>query len=133
MTISETPKDFLTQRQRPDIMTTSQLQDYLWKLSKSGAKSVIKRIKVELYQRFALPFTNIVIILLGIPFALKMQKRATGIASLGISIIMGFLYYVLNAVSIALGMAGKLPPFLAAFLSHIIAFSFSIYMISKLP
>lgn len=133
MTISETPKDFLTQRQQPDIMTIAQLKDYLWKLSKSGAKSVIRKIKVELYQRFSLPLTNIIIVLLGIPFALKMHKRATGISSLGISIVMGFLYYVLNAVSLALGMAGKLPPFLSAFLSHIIAFSFSIYMINKLP
>ncbi|MBM3246858.1 MAG: YjgP/YjgQ family permease, partial [Candidatus Omnitrophica bacterium] len=133
MPITETPKDFLTQRQRIDFMTIAQLNDYLWKLSKSGATTVIRNLKVDLYQRFTSPLTGIVIIFLGIPFALKMKKRATGLSSLGVSIMVGFLYYVLNAVGIAFGKAGILMPFLAASLSHIITFGAALYLISTLP
>ncbi len=133
MPITEKPKDFITNRQSTEFMTISELDKYIWKLSKSGATSVVRRLKVELYQRFTMPLTSIVIILLGIPFALKMKRRATGISSLGLSIMMGFLYYVTNAISIAFGVSGILMPFLAASLSHILALMFSVYMISKLP
>lgn len=133
MPISETPKDFLMQRQRPDFMTIAQLDDYIWKLSRSGAKTVIRNLKVELFHRFTMPLTNAIIILLGIPFSLKMKKRATGLASIGLSIMVGFLYFVLNAVSIALGKAGILPPVLSVSLPHLLGLTGALYLIDKLP
>jgi len=133
MDISETPHDFLHQMLRPDFMTISQLNNYMWRLSKSGATTVIRNLKVDLYQRFASAFTSIVIILLGIPFSMMLKKRATGLSSVGLSIMVGFLYYVLNAISIALGKAGILMPSLAASLSHILALISAIYLIQALP
>jgi lipopolysaccharide export system permease protein len=133
MTIPEGPKDFLAQRQRPEAMTIAQLDTYIWKLSRSGAANVIRNLKVDLYQKFTSPFTSLMIILLGIPFSLMMRKRATGLSSVGISIMVGFLYYILDAICLAIGRGGILPPFLAASLSHIIALSFSLYLIHCLP
>ena len=133
MPIPESPREFLSQRQRTDFMNIAQLEDYIWRLSKSGAVGVIRNLKVDLYQRYASPLTCLIIILLGIPFALRMKKRATGMSSLGISIMMGFLYYVLSAVGIALGKAGLLMPTLAAYLSHILALLTSLYLIQSLP
>lgn len=133
MDIPETPHDFLNQMLHPDFMTIAQLRDYIWRLSKSGASTVIRNLEVDLYQRFTLPLTSIIIILLGVPFSVLMKKRATGLSSIGVSIMLGFLYYVFNAISIALGKAGILIPILAVSLSHIIAFVSAIYLISKLP
>jgi lipopolysaccharide export system permease protein len=133
MAIPETPHEFLSQRQQPDFMTIAQLDDYIWKLSKSGATAVIQNLKIDLYQRFTYPLINIVIIFLAIPFALKMKKRATGISSLGVSIMLGFIYYVVDAVSIAFGKAGYLAPIIAASLSHIIFFLLGLYLIYNLP
>jgi len=133
MDISETPTDFLSQRQRSEFMSIAQIDNYIWRLSKSGAVSVINNFKVDLYQRFTYPLTSVVIIILGIPFALMIRKRATGFYSLGLSIMVGFLYYVVNAISIALGKKGILAPLLAASLSHIITLASSIYLIRKLP
>lgn len=131
--IPESKNDFLRQRQSPDMMTVSQLNNYLLKLSKSGASGVIRNLKVELYQRFTSPFMSFVIILLAIPFAMIIRKRAAGLSSVGFSILVGFLYYVLNAISLAFGKGGVLPPFLAASLSHILGIIFSFYLILKLP
>ena len=61
-----------------------------------------------------------------------MHRRATGLASLGIAIMVGFLYYVVNAVSLALGKAGLFPPLLAVSLSHIIFLSLGLLFIRKL-
>jgi lipopolysaccharide export system permease protein len=133
MDIAETPHDFLTQRQQPDSMTIAQVNDYLAKLAHSGATTVIRNLKVDLYRKFTEPMTAFLIILLGIPFSLKIQRRAAGLASLGLSIIMGFLYYVVNAVGIALGKGGILVPGLAASLSPITAFITAMYLIGTLP
>jgi len=133
MPITESPRDFAEQRQRTDFMTIAELDDYIWKITKSGAATIIRNLKLEFYQRFTAPFTSLIIILLGIPFSLIIKRRATGLSSIGISIMVGFLYYVLDAVSIALGLGGVLMPILAASLTHIIALIFSIYLISNLP
>ena len=133
MDITETPRDFLTQRERPDFMTTAELEKYIWKLSGSGAKTVIQNLQVDLYQRFTMPFTNLIIIFLGIPFAFMMRRRAAGLSSLGISLFVGFLYYVAIAVSTAFGKGGVLNPFLSASLSHLLALSTGLYLISTLP
>jgi lipopolysaccharide export system permease protein len=133
MNISETPRDFTDQQQQTKFMTIAQLDDYIWKLSKSGATTVIRNLKVDLYQRFTSAFTSIVIIILGIPFSMMVKKRASGLSSIGISIIVAFFYYILDAVCIALGRGGWIMPSLAASLSHIMALSAGIYLIRKLP
>jgi lipopolysaccharide export system permease protein len=133
MSIPETPADLISLRQKPEQMSIHQLQDYIWRLSKSGATSVIRNLKVDLYQRFTAPFTSIIIIFLGIPFSLMMRKRATGMSAIGVSIIVGFLYYVLDAICLAIGKSGLLMPYLAASLSHIIVLFGSLYLIKQLP
>ncbi|MFH1457991.1 MAG: LptF/LptG family permease [Candidatus Omnitrophota bacterium] len=133
MYIPETPRDFTNQRDQLDFMTINQLEDYIWRLSKSGAAAAMRNLKVEYYRRFTAPFTSVIIIFLGIPFALIIRKRAAGLSSMGISILVGFFYYILDAVSLALGKGGVLPPFLSASLSHAIAFIAGLYLISVLP
>lgn len=133
MMIPETPQDFLSQKQSPDFMTISQLDFYIQKLSGSGAVSVVRNLSIDLYQRFTYPLTSLVIIMIGIPFSLIMKRKATGLSSLGIAIMVGFLYYVLNAVSIALGKLGVLPPLLAVSLSHIAALLLSFRLIYSMP
>jgi len=133
MAIPETPEELLSQRQSPDFMDIKELDDYIWKLTKSGAVSVVQNFKVDFYARFFSPFTNIIIVLLGIPFALKMKGRAGGLASVGLSIIVAFLYFVFSAVSIALGKSGILLPIIAASLSHIIMLVFALILIMDLP
>ena len=132
MDIIESPQDFLKQRQKPEFMSVAQLNDYILKLSKSKATKVIRNLKVDLYQRFFMPLTCLVILIVGIPFSLIMHKRATGLSSAGIAILIGFLYYVVNAVSLAFGKAGLFPPILAASLSHILFLSLGLYLTWKL-
>ncbi|MDD5464994.1 MAG: LptF/LptG family permease [Candidatus Omnitrophica bacterium] len=133
MSIPETPQDIASLRQKPEQMNIRQMQNYIWRLSKSGATGIIRNLKVDLYQRFSSPFTSVIIIFLGIPFSLMMRKRATGMSAIGVSIMVGFFYYVLDAVCLALGKSGLLMPALSASLSHMIVLSTSLYLIAKLP
>jgi len=133
MPISETPREFLNQRKNPEFMNISQISDYIWRLSKSGASTALRNLKVDLYQRYFMPITSLIMVLIGIPFSLRMKKRATGLSAMGLAMTIGFLYYVFNAVCIALGKAGVLEPLIAVSLSHLVVFSFSLYLIFEQP
>jgi lipopolysaccharide export LptBFGC system permease protein LptF len=133
MSIPETPQEFSHQRRLPEQMSIDQLRSYIDKLSDSGATGTLQKFKVELYRRFTSSITPLVIILLAIPFSLMVKKRATGLYALGISIIGGFLYYGINAISTALGYAGILPAWIATTFSHVLVITSSLYLIRSLP
>ncbi|HTZ11110.1 MAG TPA: LptF/LptG family permease, partial [Candidatus Margulisiibacteriota bacterium] len=71
--------------------------------------------------------------ILGLPFSLMVKKRAAGLSSFGICILVGFMYYIVDAVSIALGRSGMLMPLVAASSSLLIALVTGIYLILRLP
>lgn len=116
MDITETPQDFLQQRKRPELMTIAQLEDYIWRLEKSGAVPAVRNLLVDLYQRYAASVSSLILILIGIPFSFVIRRRANLFSSFGICIFISFLYYVFTAVSLALGKAGIILPFLSAWI-----------------
>lgn len=133
MHLKDKPADFLNQQQKTMFMNTAQLKKYIERLSKSGASAVLRNLRVDLYNRFTSPFTSLIIILVGIPFAMGARKRGQVIASLGVCLGISFLYYVFNQTSISLGKLGVIPPILSAILSHAIFLTFSLTAIRKLP
>lgn len=115
MDIRETPNDFLKQRLNVDMMNIRDLSDYIHRFSDSGAERALNRLRVDLHQKYSYPFGNFVIVLVGLPFALMVRNRkGMTFTAIGIAILIGFLYYVVNAVSIALGKGGLFPPLIAA-------------------
>lgn len=115
MDIKESPEDFLKQRLNVTSMNIRQLQSYIERFSKSGAIKALNNMRVDLHQKIAYPFGNFVIVLVGLPFALMIRNRKGGIfVSIGLALILGFLYYVSNAVSLAFGKSGLFPPILSA-------------------
>lgn len=131
MDITETPYDFLQQRKRPELMDTTQLQDYIWRLRKSGATPVVRNVLVDLYQRYAASFSSLILILIGIPFSFMIRRRVNIFSSFGICIAISFLYYVFTAISLALGKTGIIFPFLSAWLMPGIFSFLSINAIQK--
>ena len=115
--ITETPQDFLQQKKHQELMTIAQLEDYIWKLRKSGAMPAVRNLLVELHQRYASSFSSLILILIGIPFSFKIRKRANIFSSFGICVGISFLYYVLTGISLALGKSGMLFPFLSAWIA----------------
>ncbi|HPN88932.1 MAG TPA: LptF/LptG family permease [Candidatus Omnitrophota bacterium] len=115
MDIKETPTDFLRQRLQVSSMNIRELYQYISRFSKSGAAKALNNLRVDLHQKIAYPFGNFVIVLLGLPFALMIRSRkGTTFSALGIAILVGFLYYVANAIMLAFGKGGFLAPFLSA-------------------
>ena len=130
MDIKETPQDFLKQKLNLSTMNIHQLHDYIKRISNSGATKAIRERKVDLYQKIAFPFTTIAIVLVGMPLALLTGRRkAFTFTSLGIAIAAGFFFKVIEAVGLALGKDGALPPILSAGLAPLIFLGIGIYLI----
>ena len=121
MDIKETPEDFLKQRLSVESMNIKDLSSYISKFSESGAVRALNNLRVDFHQKIAYPFGSFVIILVGLPFAMMIKgRRRSTFASVGIALGIGFLYYVLNAVCLALGKGGLFPPLLAAWASPLL-------------
>ena len=132
MDIKETPQDFLRQRLNINSMNIRELHRYIQRFSKSGAQKALNNMRVDFHQKIAFPFGNFIILLVGLPLALMTQRRkAMTFTSLGIAIGIGFLFYVTNAIGLALGKGGLFAPILAAWLAPLIFTALAFYLIKS--
>ena len=70
---------------------------------------------VQLYDKLALPVATIVFVLLGVPLAITPPRVRYNRGFL-FTILIIFAFYVLRALSISMGGAGTIPPYLAAWI-----------------
>ena len=97
-----------------DEMSYAELRTYIQKIQASGYDAT--RYLVDLYSKLSYPLLNVIMVLIGIPFALK-TGRSGGVAlSIGISVMIGFLYGIVFYVFISFGKSGVLAPFLACWI-----------------
>lgn len=102
------------------------LRRYCAKLEQGGYETTAYRAVLQ--SKLALPCTSLVMVFLGIPFALK-SNRSSGIAvGVGISLGIGFSYYILSAILISFGQAGTLPPLLAAWAANVLCTGAGIWL-----
>ena len=76
-------------------------------------------LKIDLYDKIALPLTTIVLVLIGVPLAITPPRVRYNRGFL-FSILIIFAYYLIRALSISFGEAGAMLPILAAFMPNII-------------
>lgn len=83
------------------------------------AKEDKNALKVQLFDKLALPMATLVFVLIGVPLAITPPRVRYNRGFL-FSILIIFAFYVLRALSISFGSAGTIPPFIAAWLPDII-------------
>jgi len=117
--IPERPEDFKKGMQDPNEMTYGELKEYVERLRSDGYDPT--RYVVELHKKVSFPFLTLIMVLMGSPLALAASHgRGGGIAQgVGISLVIGFIYWVVFAISVAMGYSGTFPPFIAAWAPNI--------------
>jgi len=90
------------------------------KLSKYLTKKDIndedkRALTVQLYDKLALPLATIVFVLIGVPLAITPPRVRYNRGFL-FTILIIFAFYVLRALSISMGEAGTIPPYIAAWI-----------------
>lgn len=96
----------------------AEILDYL-RLHPSLSPADSAWLHTKLHSRLAEPWKCLVVVLIALPFGAASGRRNifVGVAS---SILICFAYFVLLQVSLALGTAGKLPPWLAGWLPNLL-------------
>jgi lipopolysaccharide export system permease protein len=110
--IGETWQSFQNIELHSREMSYAELRTYIHRIRSAGYDST--RYLVDLYSKVSYPLLNLIMVLIGIPFALK-TGRSGGVAmSIGISVMIGFAYGVTFYIFLSFGKSGILAPLFSA-------------------
>lgn len=115
--ISQRPNRISESQKKPDEMTIRELRDQIKLLDENAVDT--NKMKVEMYNRFAMPMASLVCAIVGAPLGMQKQRGSSSIG-FGISVVVIFIYYTIMTLGNALGNGGKIPAYLAAFLPDIV-------------
>ena len=92
-----TPADFIQHTKQMEIMTTSDLRDYIKREQQRGLDNT-KKYYIELYRRTADPFTIIILTLIGVSVASRKVRGGIGL-HLAEGVVYGSAYVLLSKFS----------------------------------
>jgi len=127
--LKERPSDFANREWRSEYMSYGDLKRYITLFRGAGAR-LVKNLLVDLHYKLAFPLISFIIILIGAPFAM-ITARGGVLIGIGMSIVIGLLYYAFIAIFIAFGKAGILPPLISAWLGNVVFAGIGIYLVNK--
>jgi lipopolysaccharide export system permease protein len=110
-------------------MSFAELERYINNFKGAGLK-IVRSLTVDLHYKLAFPFITLIIMLIGAPFAL-VTTRGGVLLGLGMSILIGLLYYATIAMSLAFGKGGILHPIAATWLGNISFAILGVWLINK--
>lgn len=115
------PEDLADVENLQKNMGFIELRKYIRGLEADGYEA--SRYKIDLYGKITFPLVNFIMVLVGIPFALKTGRHGGIAVGIGLSVIIAFSYWVVFAVTRSLGQAGMVPPMLSAAFPDILFFA----------
>jgi len=118
MSLSAAPLELAQKSRDPFQMNIIQLMDYLKIISRTGDEKKILMFEVRTQQKIAFPFICIVFTLIGSSVGIRPQYLGRG-TSLGITVMIVFLYYLLAFLVGALGLVGFVSPIMAGWLPNV--------------
>ncbi len=118
LNISSEPSDFYDVKTDPATMSYAQLKRFIRTQSSNGVST--RSYLADLYEKLASPFLIFIVIPVVLPFALKPARSGSLAWSFMAALIIGFSYYAVHSLSIALGRAELWHPLVAAWMANIV-------------
>ena len=112
-------------------LTLEETRAYIAALRAAGV-SRLGRPLVELHEKVAYPFSNLILVLLGVPLAAK-RRRGGQAVQLGIGLLLSFAYLAAGRVLAPLGYAGDIPPAVAAWAPHAAFLLLALVLLARAP
>lgn len=116
--IGDRPESFFNAEAEPTTMSFLALRKFIKRQSANGV--AVAGYFADLYEKIAFPFFNVIIALVVLPFVMRSFRSGSLAASVVAALIIGFSYYAVHSISIALGRAEIWHPFLAAWMANIV-------------
>jgi len=113
---NDPPANLVPQEPDPDDMSQFSLRQRIQRLKSLGIAT--QKLEVELYMKTALPWSNLVIVFLGIPFAFN--KRGGKVRAVAVALAVAFAYFGLLQVGRAIGQKPWCPPMAGAWTANFV-------------
>jgi lipopolysaccharide export system permease protein len=114
------PRDLARTEKDVESMSIPAAAQFIEDLERSGAGSV-GRSKVGYYGKFAYPFANLILVLIGMPLA-SVRRRGGQAVQIGLGLVVAFGYLAIQKLTEPFGYSGELPPLIVAWLPHVAFF-----------
>ena len=118
-TLTIRPEDLARVDKRPDQMSFLELSDYIERMALVGEDA--SRWLVDLHLKIAFPFASFLMVWLGFPIAARSWRGGRAIY-IGLTLIIGFLFFVCVRSGQALGRSGDLGPLIGAWGANVLFF-----------
>jgi len=129
-TFAVKPEDLVIKDTRYEQMNLKTFKKYIQKKQMLGENTLKEEIKY--HSRFANVFCHIIVMMIGIPFALGLGNRFGKIISFTFALIFSFIYWAIQAVCMSLGENQVINVWLAAWLPNIMFGIVGIYLMSRI-
>lgn len=114
--LPEKPDDFKAIQQDVERMGYFELNEYVEKIDADGYDTA--KYRVVLAGKIAFPWVMIIMIFIGMSFSFRSERGGGIMQSLAVGILIGFSYWIVHAVFMAMGQSGKIPPLVAAWAAN---------------
>jgi len=107
-----------------------ELYRYNERLQKSGFKNT--KLPVDFHAKISYPLINLFMILLGISLSMK-STFGGGLFAAGLGLLISTVYWFAYTMTLSLGYAGVIPPFIAAWFMPFVFGTISFFLFKKIP
>ena len=109
--VLEKPEDFNKVQKRPEEMSAREMYQKILIKEAEGFDMSLRM--VDLHQKLSYPFISVVLALVGIPLSIRSSRRGGLLFCIGLSLVIGFLFFFVYATAVSLGHQGTFSPVLA--------------------
>jgi lipopolysaccharide export system permease protein len=126
----ESPEFFSEGIKKPEEMGMVELYKYTERLKRSGFRNI--KLIIDLNSKVSYPLINLFMILLGISLSAR-NKIGGGLFAAGLGLLISMIYWFTYTLTLSMGYAGVVPPFIAAWLMPIIFGTVAVHLFRKIP
>jgi lipopolysaccharide export system permease protein len=122
--------DFAQVPRAPDVMNYRELRDYVGRLREAGHN--VGKYLVDLYAKMSYPVAHLIMVLVGIPFALQ-SPRGGRVIGVALCLALGLAYFLVHSAALALARNDILPPLAAAWAANVLFASLGLFLFLRAP
>ncbi len=128
-TLQVFPRDLARTERDVESMTIPTAAEYVDALRRSGAGS-LGRTLVGYYGKYAYPFANLILLLIGVPLA-AVRRRGGQAVQIGLGLLTAFAYLAAQKLTEPFGYSGALHPLVTAWLPHLAFLGVALVMLMR--
>jgi len=124
------PDIFTEGIKKSEEMGIIELYRYDKKLKNSGFKNI--KLEVDFNSKISYPFINLFMVLLGISLSMR-STFGGGLFAAGLGLLISTVYWFTYTMTLSLGYAGVIPPFIASWFMPLVFGVVSFFLFKKIP